>query len=123
MGTGGDRGRGGRGRAVALVGALASAWLPAVVAGAAPRDAGRVAVAEGVEARYQQQSRHGFTGFVDERLLGAARTVGDAALAELDSQLRQIERAVRPEPLARLRSIAIWIGVDDPVAPCACYHP
>jgi hypothetical protein len=123
METSGNQRRGGRGRAVALAAALATAGLPAFVAGATPRDDARVAISKGVEQRYRQQVRHGFTVHVDERLLGPAKELGDLALAELDAQLRQIGRAVRAEPLARLQTIAIWLGVDDPVAPCACYHP
>lgn len=78
---------------------------------------------KGVVQRYETQLLHGFTIHVDLRLLAAQREVGDAALAELDRQLAQIERKVRAEPLAELRTIAIWLGLDDPVAPCACYHP
>ncbi len=78
---------------------------------------------KGVETTYVTTSRRGFTVHVDERLLAAQKPLGDEALAELDCQLAQIERKVRPEPLAQLRTIAIWLGVDDPVAPCACYHP
>jgi hypothetical protein len=123
MVTKGERKRSGRGRAVALAAALATAGLPAFVAGATARDDARVTVSKGVATRYRQQERHGFTVHVDERLLGPAKEAGDAALAELDAQLRQIGRAVRAESLARLQTIAIWLGVDDPVAPCACYHP
>ncbi|MBL8842283.1 MAG: hypothetical protein JNL90_12235 [Planctomycetes bacterium] len=78
---------------------------------------------KGVKQRYVTKTFHGFTVHVDERLLAAQREVGDAALGELERQLAQIERKVRAEPLAELRTIAIWLGVDDPVAPCACYHP
>ena len=78
---------------------------------------------KGVAATYVTTLRHGFTVHVDQRLLAGQRVVGDEALAELDRQLAQIERKVRAAPLEELRAIPIWLGVDDPVAPCACYHP
>lgn len=113
---------------------LAAATLAAAALAAAPggRGPGAPAPAAATEwttrskeraTRYVAAPRGGFDVRLDERLLAAERELGAQALAELDSQLHQIVRKVRPEPLARLRSIPIWLGLDDPVAPCACYHP
>ena len=83
----------------------------------------RTTRSQGAATNYVAQQRHGFSIWVDEGLLAGQREFGDAALAELDAQLHQIVRKVRPPALERLRTIAIWLGVADPVAPCACYHP
>lgn len=110
--------------------ALAGALLAARAAdGAREEETAAAAVAppvvtrsKGVETRYATTQRHGFAVHVDVRLLEPANEPGRAALAELDAQLHQIARKVRDEPLAKLRAIPIWLGQDDPVAECACYH-
>jgi len=78
---------------------------------------------KGASTTYAERSRHGFTVRVDLRLEGERRDAGDRALAVLDAQLLQITRRLRPAPLERLRAVPIWLSLDDPVAPCACYHP
>jgi len=80
---------------------------------------------KGQTTTYAAAPRHGFDVRVDARLLtgGEAAELGAAALAELDAQLHQIVRKARPAALEKLRAVPIWVGQDDPVAPCACYHP
>ena len=82
-----------------------------------------MATSKGVARVYVTRSLRGFTVQVDERLLDERKELGDEALAVLDAQLLQIARRLRNAPLAQLRTIPIWLGLDDPVAPCACYHP
>lgn len=98
----------------------------ALLAAAGERPEERVVRSKGVERRYVARESRGFPLWVDVRLLEggeAERATGAAALAELDAQLLAIERRMRAGPLAQLRAIPIWLGLDDPVAPCACYHP
>lgn len=114
------------GLAVALAGlawTAGAAWTAAAAASGDDREPRLATRSKGVEQLYVTKELCGFTVHVDERLLAAQTPLGDAALAELDRQLAQIERKVRAEALAELRTVAIWLGVDDPVAPCACYHP
>lgn len=89
----------------------------------APREETIETVSKGSATTYVTRTIEGFTVHVDQRLLGEQRAVGDEALGVLASHLFQIRRVVRPEPLEKLRTIAIFLGLDDPVAPCACYHP
>jgi hypothetical protein len=109
-------------RGAQLVGAVA---LSMAVAGRAPDDERILTRSKGRETVYVSRSLRGFTVRVDERLTdsGSDARMGEAALAELDAQLLAIARRLRDVPLARLRAIPIWLGLDDPVAPCACYHP
>lgn len=91
-----------------------------------------VTTSRGIETTYLTRAIEGFTVHVDSALLAgaadddaarAARATGERALAVLSSHLFQIARSVRAEPLARLRSIPIFLSHSDPVAKCACYHP
>src|SRR6185436_19918156 len=108
-------------RARSLAAALAVA---AAFAAGDPAQDGRIATtSKGATASWATRSIEGFAVRVDERLLGPKKAQGEAALAVLQAQLLQIARRLRDEPLARLREIPIWLGLDDPVAPCACYHP
>ena len=121
----------------------AAAWVALMASTAVvlpePRLGAKVAIAGPAAARettwttrskerpteYAAAPRHGFDVRVDVRLLagGSAAELGAAALAALDAQLHQTERKARPDALTKLRAVPIWLGQDDPVAPCACYHP
>ena len=57
------------------------------------------------------------------RALLAAGEVGDEALELLRVKLFDVRRAVPAEALGALREVPIWLSRDDPVTPCACYHP
>jgi hypothetical protein len=67
----------------------------------------------------------GFRVHVDLRLLEEQSALGEAALEELRAQLYRIRRVVPPAPLAKLRSVPLFLGVEDEHGrhPCACYHP
>jgi len=43
--------------------------------------------------------------------------------AEVRNQLYRISRVVPDGPLAKLRTVVIWIHTDDPATPCAAFHP
>jgi hypothetical protein len=87
-----------------------------------PPSARMTATSKGVAREYHTRALRGFTVHVDARLESERADAGEAALAVLDSQLLQIARRLRDAPLAQLRAIPIWLSLDDPVAPCACYH-
>ena len=74
-------------------------------------------------AREEDRELRGWTIHVDEALVGTA--LGDAALELLDHKLYAITRAVPADALEKLRSVPIWLGVEDEQGrhPCACYHP
>jgi hypothetical protein len=67
----------------------------------------------------------GWRVHVDLRLLEEQRALGAEALAELENQLYRIRRVVPEAPLAKLRAVPIFLGVEDEHGrhPCACYHP
>jgi hypothetical protein len=48
---------------------------------------------------------------------------GVKPLALLEEKLREIARIVPKGPLAELRKVPIWLGVNDYVEKRACYHP
>ena len=48
---------------------------------------------------------------------------GTAPLALLEEKLREVVRRVPARPLAELRKVPIWLGVNDYVEKRACYHP
>jgi hypothetical protein len=72
---------------------------------------------------YAVRRVRGWTVRVNRELLGDKRELGRRAMDLLNAKLMDIERAVPAEPLAALRKVTIWLGVDDGHAPCAEYHP
>ena len=48
---------------------------------------------------------------------------GAKPLALLEEKLREIARIVPAGPLAELRKVPIWLGVNDYIEKRACYHP
>jgi hypothetical protein len=81
---------------------------------------------KGRTTRYVARTVEHFKVWVDERLLGAAsgpeRALGDEALKLLGVKLYELSRSVREPALARLREVPLWLSLDDPCRPCACYH-
>jgi len=72
--------------------------------------------------RYEAREILGWTVRVERKLLEQGEPGGDA-LELLRVKLYDITRAVPAGALAKLRAIPIWLSREDPVAPCACYHP
>ena len=77
---------------------------------------------EGAQDPYETREILGWTVHVERKLL-AKDEPGADALELLRVKLFDITRAVPPGALAKLRTIPIWLGREDSVAPCACYHP
>ena len=75
-------------------------------------------------AEYQPRPLRGFDVRVHPALLeGEHAEVGGRAL---DALARDLGDVLDQTPAARhgfLRSVPLFLGVADPVAPCACYHP
>lgn len=74
---------------------------------------------------YEPRPIRGFDVRVHPELLdeGAHAEVGARALDALGRDLGDLVDQV-PGPAAEsLRAVPIYLGVSDPVAPCACYHP
>ncbi|MDG1984085.1 MAG: hypothetical protein P8M11_05935 [Planctomycetota bacterium] len=71
--------------------------------------------------------RHPLRGFdvrvADALLEGEQADVGARALDALDRDLGDVLDQTPSGRHAFLRSVPIFLGVADPVAPCACYHP
>lgn len=123
MGTQGERG-GQVSRRAMLAGGLALA-------------AGRVAWAEeempecGASARrrltptsdYVSKTLEGWTVRVNRRLQKEHKALGDSALNLLGAKLYDITRVVPATACQSLRTVPIWLGVEDGHAPCAEYHP
>jgi len=80
------------------------------------------ATSKGRAVEYVAQAIEGFRVRVDARLLAEGSPLGVAALALLRVKLFDVGRAVRAAPLARLREVPLWLSLDDPCRPCACYH-
>ena len=68
-------------------------------------------------SQYDVRALEGWTVRVNKEL-------GDTpALGLLGEKLREVARLVPAGPLARLREVPIWLGVDDYIEKRACYHP
>jgi len=92
-------------------------------AGSGATDGERVtATSKGHAVEYVARTIAGFHVRVDARLLAADSPSGAAALELLQGKLQDVARAVRADRLARLREVPLWLSLDDPCAPCACYH-
>jgi hypothetical protein len=70
---------------------------------------------------YESRTIEGWQVMLTPKLV-ADRTLCDAVVKTLGSQLFQITRVVPAKPLAKLRRIPIWVEVDDPESHGACYH-
>jgi len=64
----------------------------------------------------------GFTVEVEEEILASDPKLAAEALDVLDARLLDIERALPFEALAALRRVPFFLGKEDALHPCACYH-
>jgi len=74
-------------------------------------------------SNYEKRQVRGWTVYVNKRLLDEHKETGEEALELLGAQLYDITRTVPEKALATLRTIPIWVEVEDKLHPCACYHP
>lgn len=74
---------------------------------------------------YQRTPIRGFDVRVHPGLVGEGdhAAVGARALDALDRDLGDLLDRVPAAAAERLRTVPVYLGVSDPVAPCACYHP
>jgi hypothetical protein len=71
---------------------------------------------------YKVVSIEGFTVLVNQRLL-ARRQEAAEAIHELESQLKKINRAVQPGPLAELHKVRFWMELSNQPNKAAVFHP
>ena len=71
---------------------------------------------------YQERDIQGFTVLVNRHLLEHQREA-NAAIRELESQLRRVSRVVPPPPLAELRKVRIWMEWANRPDKAAEFHP
>jgi len=65
----------------------------------------------------------GWTTHVEKKLIATRPNLWKAVQTELNLQLVSIERVVPDAPLAKLKTIPIWIRLNDPGNICAAFHP
>ncbi len=113
--------------------------LRRIAAGAALAAAGALAVAQEDSAGggsglrggttraevYERRPLRGFDVRVHPGLIGEGdhAAVGARALDALERDLGDLLDQVPAPAATRLRAVPLYLGVSDPVAPCACYHP
>ncbi|MEE2941741.1 MAG: DUF4440 domain-containing protein [Planctomycetota bacterium] len=113
--------------------------LRRIAAGAALAAAGALAVAQEDSAGggsglrggttraevYERRPLRGFDVRVHPGLIGEGdhAAVGARALDALERDLGDLLDQVPASAATRLRTVPLYLGVSDPVAPCACYHP
>lgn len=74
-------------------------------------------------SQYVSRSLEGWEVRVNRALLDEQAPLGDAALKLLAAKLYDISRIVPEKPLAELRKVPLWLGVDDGPNDRAQYHP
>ncbi|MCB1096556.1 MAG: metallophosphoesterase [Verrucomicrobiae bacterium] len=72
---------------------------------------------------YGEDNILGWTVYVHQDLEFDHPQLHADVLAELKRHLTEIERVIPEKALKSLRAIPIWIELDHPKHPCACYHP
>jgi hypothetical protein len=71
---------------------------------------------------YEARSIRGWTVLANKDFLARQPDLADRALELLDHQLYQVTRRVPAGPLAKLRTIRIWVE-EKSLNPCMTYHP
>ena len=74
-------------------------------------------------SNYTRQTIRGWTVYVNHRLLGDKKDLGNKALELLEVKLYDINRAVPQAAREKLQQVPIWLEFAHPRHPCACYHP
>lgn len=74
-------------------------------------------------AAYRVRRIEGWDVLVNERLLESRPELAGKTLELLQFQLFQIVRRLRPEAVAKLRKVRIWVEHNEPHHPCMAYHP
>lgn len=72
---------------------------------------------------YQEQSICGWTIHVNRALCQDEPQLCAQVLELLKFQLYQITREVPKPALKKIRTVGIWVELDDPLFPGMCYHP
>jgi hypothetical protein len=72
---------------------------------------------------YTQQNIEGWTVRVSANLDGEHAELKDRLLALLRVRLFEVNRALPPKALGKLRSVPVWVELDDPKFPGMCFHP
>jgi hypothetical protein len=72
---------------------------------------------------YGEDTLLGWTVYVHQDLEFDHPQLHADVFAELKKQLGEIERVIPEKSLKDLRAIPIWIELNHPKHPCACYHP
>lgn len=75
------------------------------------------------KAEYEKQEIHGWTVFVDKRLLTEKALRGADALELLRAKLFEIQLLVPARAVAELKKVHIYMDSGDPRHPGCCYHP
>jgi hypothetical protein len=70
---------------------------------------------------YAERQVEGWTVRVNERLL-ADKELSARVLRLLQEDLYRITRVLPADAVTRLRKVPIWVELDHPQHPCACYH-
>jgi hypothetical protein len=73
-------------------------------------------------AHYETRRIEGWTVLVNKGFLSRQPDLADRTLTLLGHQLYQVARRVPPGPLAKLRTIRIWVE-ETSHNPCMTYHP
>ncbi|MGK0187362.1 MAG: hypothetical protein ACI9R3_003149 [Verrucomicrobiales bacterium] len=72
---------------------------------------------------YGEDNLSGWIVYVHQDLEFDHPELHSDVLVELKKQLSEIERIIPEKGLQALRAIPIWIELNHPKHPCACYHP
>ncbi len=103
-------------RSLLILLATAILALPASGTSKAPRD-------PIPSTQYEEREITGWRVHVNRELLEKRKEVGSRALALLETKLKEVTALVPTAALEKLRSVPIWLGVDDHDKPNAVYHP
>ncbi|MDB5321464.1 MAG: hypothetical protein JWN40_3095 [Phycisphaerales bacterium] len=71
---------------------------------------------------YEQREIEGWKVYVNQDLL-ADKSLSDRCLALLQVKLFDLQRVVPAAAVVRLKEVPIWMELNDPKFPGACYHP
>lgn len=71
--------------------------------------------------KYADREIEGWSIRVNELLL-ADKDLSEQTLRLLKEDLSHLQRILPAEAIAKLRKVKIWVELDHPAHPCACYH-